>query len=497
MTKRCRNYKSLCLFIVSILVVSLMMLPPLLASCAPAVTDEKGALPQQEAASPALVDTGVILQEGNNLARTQLRPKQSPKLEDNRIGDYWHGMSEFSSSDFEYMLDNEICGVGLKWVRLAYNSCDSPGINWHSPEFSIDPAFDEWVTDLAKNDIEIMYVLSFWDKELGKRQLDQPRFRTEEDIERYLQFVQYIVHHFKNRVEYFELWNEPNCGKECLTLEECLQHITVEDYTALVKRAVPVIRQEYPDARVVVGAVSEIWEQQGYEYLTGILNPEIMPLVDAISWHPMYGTSPEHDYWRDYYYKYPSLVQHIKDRALANGFKGEFIAEELTWFTKKSAPPGEPWHSVLPYTEVVASKYYARAIVAHLGMDIKVGACANWAGLEVIRSTVRNLCTIMAGAKPISLPLEIRSEATNIRSYTFSLPNGDKLLALWTDGVAVDYDPGIEATVTLPGISAQKVTGIDVLNGFEQELITSTEGENLVIRNLLVTDYPIILRLTP
>ena len=37
--------------------------------------------------------------------------------------------------------------------------------------------------------------------------------------------------------------------------------------------------------------------------------------------------------------------------------------------------------------------------------------------------------------------------------------------------------------------------GIDVLNGFEQELITETGNGNLVIRNLLVKDYPMTLRL--
>ena len=77
------------------------------------------------------------------------------------------------------------------------------------------------------------------------------------------------------------------------------------------------------------------------------------------------------------------------------------------------------------------------------------------------------------------------------------MPNGDKLVALWTDGVAVDDDSGVNTTVTLPGFSAQRVIGIDVLNGFEQELITSTEDGNLVIVNLLAKDYPIILRFTP
>lgn len=73
----------------------------------------------------------------------------------------------------------------------------------------------------------------------------------------------------------------------------------------------------------------------------------------------------------------------------------------------------------------------------------------------------------------------------------------DKLLALWTDGVALDNDPGIESTLTFPGFSAQKVVGIDVLNGVEQELITSVEDGSLVIQKFLIKDYPIILRLAP
>ena len=103
----------------------------------------------------------------------------------------------------------------------------------------------------------------------------------------------------------------------------------------------------------------------------------------------------------------------------------------------------------------------------------------------------------MEGANPISLPIEIQSEATNIKSYSFSLPDGDRLLALWRGGAAVDDDPGINATVISAGFPAQSVTSIDILNSFEQQIETNTENGNLIIRNLLVKDYPIILRLTP
>ena len=100
----------------------------------------------------------------------------------------------------------------------------------------------------------------------------------------------------------------------------------------------------------------------------------------------------------------------------------------------------------------------------------------------------------MAGATTDSVAVQIQSDAAYLRSCSFSLPDGGKMIALWTDGVAVDDDPGVAATLTLPWQSAQSVKGIDVLNGYEQELISSVEDGNLVIRGFLVKDYPIFIQ---
>ena len=102
----------------------------------------------------------------------------------------------------------------------------------------------------------------------------------------------------------------------------------------------------------------------------------------------------------------------------------------------------------------------------------------------------------MAGAQAMEIPVEIQSEAMKVKSYGFSMTNGDKLLAIWSDGVAVDDDPGVSATVTLPGFSGWTATGIDALYDYEQELITTSENGNLVIENFLIKDYPIIIRLS-
>jgi len=57
----------------------------------------------------------------------------------------------------------------------------------------------------------------------------------------------------------------------------------------------------------------------------------------------------------------------------------------------------------------------------YLGMGLTTGlALEALDELPLRESVIRNLCTVMAGAKPIQLPIDIESETTNITSYTFS-----------------------------------------------------------------------------
>ena len=291
--------------------------------------------------------------------------------------------------------------------------------------------------------------------------------------------MRFTVEHFKDRVEYFEIWNEPDIR------EYCPKWIEPADYINLVKRTVPVIREVSPEAKIVVGAMSNTRFPDAYDYLFELLESDIMPQVDVISWHPIYGTSPEYDLYYDYYYDYPQMVQKIKDTAAANGFVGEYHADELSWRTVDQYKEDQPW----VYSPIAANKYFSRAAVMHRGLDIDVGLGGSY-------FLTPNLCTAMAGAKPVDLSLEIQSTADNIQSYTFSLPDKGTMVALWTDGIALDYDPGIEATLTIPGFSAGKAAVVDILNSLEQELITEVDGDDLHISNLLVKDYPLLIRLS-
>jgi hypothetical protein len=330
-------------------------------------------------------------------------------------------------------------------------------------------------------------MLSFWDTENhpdGWVEMEPfSRFQTEQEIQRYLDYVRFIVGHFKDRVKYFEIWNEPDNTYP-------IQYIKLPDYINLVKRVAPVIRQESPEAKIVVGSVASL---RHTDFLFRMIeSDEIMPLVDVIAWHPFYGDSPAYEQNRQYYYDYPSIVQQIKDTATAHGFRGEFRADEITYFSPEFPEGSRPTHS-----ELQCAKYWARGVVLHLGMDVGVRGSAPGSGFRTPHATWRYLCTVMAGAKPDTVSFSIQTADTSIKSYSFSLPSDKKLLVLWTDGVAVDDDPGVQSTLTINGMSNHSAMAIDVLHGFEQQLVTETKEGNMVIRNLLVKDYPILLRLAP
>lgn len=226
------------------------------------------------------------------------------------------------------------------------------------------------------------------------------------------------------------------------------------------------------------------------KYLKSLLRYEVAPMVDVISYHPLYGNRPDDPYYQNY----PQMVEEIKKSATFEGFEGEYLVEEIVWRT-----PGDSLDPHLPReSEVVATKYFVRSIIMSRGLNLIVSIAlpgAHDPTLLKVRA-IHNTCDIMAGAEPISLPVEIQSESTNIRYYSFSRPNGDKLVALWTDSVAVDEDSGVKTNLTFNGFTTQDVMGIDVLKGFQQSIKTSNENGNLIIQDLIVRDYPLILHIT-
>lgn len=372
-------------------------------------------------------------------------------------------------------------------IPAEYSTNEQSGVRffWDKPELFIPPEFDDFVTQFVSHKITIFYTLNFWDKANHPNGWDvAARFKTEEDISHYLEYVRFIVSHFKGRVQYYELWNEPDVGYS-------LNYIEPADYVNLAKRTIPVIKQIDPQAKVVVGSTSGSAGREAREYLFKVLNSDVMPIADVVSWHPLFGNIPDAGQYTDYYASYPSLLARIIDTAKQNGFHGEFIAGEINYGGGSMCGGCDVIDPSI--SDLVYAKYLARGIILHLGNDVRVSAAGT---TPANYNTIRNIANVFAGASAEEFAVEVQTESKNFKVFTFVRTDGSKLVALWTDDAAVDDDPGIPSTIIIPGFAAWNATGIDILNGFEQELISTSEDGNLVIRDFLLKDYPIIIRLS-
>ncbi len=440
---------------------------------------------------PTVGARSIGLQAGNTHPFRAISARRADQLADNRIGFYVQDQSWVDNGIADANILNQ---MGVKRARGQMNDPDAFSIDWNTDELLIHASFDQMITGLAQNGIEMTYILIFWDKEHYRQtgQISLPRFQTEEEIQRYLDFVHLMVQAFGDRVDSWELWNEPGYDPECNEpLPAAIQCIPVETYIDVGQRAIALIRQEDPGARIVVPSYHAWDPPELYQnYLFRILESDLMPLVDGIAWHPFIVHLDPAECGGEFFDRYwETVFPEIKSIATAHGFQGEFRADELRFAVR---PPG----STNPCTvfDRTASKYLVREIVHHLGENVSAGVVVT--GDSQVQVLGR-LGTLMAGAQVEAPAIEISTTVTNAISYTFALPDGDHLVAIWRSVDITDEDIGVGAAVELSGFAGHTAFGIDVLNGMQQALDTQAEGETLVIPGLLLREYPLLVRLAP
>lgn len=443
------------------------------------------------------------IQEENWCVPTQLPTGESLELDDNRIGPLETLFApDFTELEVAHGVVNRTRELGLSWVQFFIEVPDGEEVGQKGgfTEHRVTDVEDSAINNFLESGIEVILGLVFWDEitfETIPANAVYSFYKTQDEVDRYLDYVRFIVRHFNGRIQYYSILNEPDIGGA----PGERQHVDVSDYLNLIRQVVPIIRMEDPQARIVIPNVSRTAFPESRDYLFTILGSDVMSLVDVVQWHGMDCVSPEYEIFKDHYYGYPSMVRAIRQMASDHGFTGEYLGGEIHYRILGYIEPDNParyeTNNPWVYSEREAAKYYARAMIMQLGLDIGVTFGGEWANVDSIISMIRNICTVMAGHEAIDMPVEIDVDYDGPIAYcTFRYPNGDRMLAVWTDGIAQDEDPGAPATITFPGLAAGRATGINVLHGFEQELAFETDGASTTIRDLLVKDYPILIRLS-
>ena len=417
--------------------------------------------------------------------------------------------------------------LGIKHIKIAY--WDST-LNWHYVEmekgkYHIDPRTDAAITESVENGVEVYMTLAygnwlyadeggppmgwrFWQFPFQK----PPAPLTEEAIEAFCNYCRFIVKHFKGRIHVYEIWNEQNIGYSWPPGE-------VDAFCALTKRAAKAIRQADPEAKVMLGGVCFL----NLDYFEKMFKHGVAEVVDVISWHPyQWEVAPEESYSKDAtdpFDSYRHRVSALKAMAKKYGYTGnDYHANEATWVSPYPAPDfGVPGG---PVTEMTKAKYISRGIALHADMDIPFYYNETWNtgivywDVSLLRATasadpaspvwcqpayyaLRTMATVTDGYRPAEIPVSVSGIDADVETCRLRHEDGSFLIGVWLNQRAVNVSPVQSATIRIGGFKARSATGINPINGLQQEFMISFDGPETVISGCLIQDYPLLLKVIP
>ncbi len=423
--------------------------------------------------------------------------------------------------------------AGFKWARVGYH--DDP-INWHWVEkkkgvLKIDPATDAAVTELADQGVEIVMSLGYGNRlysgpatrpvpQLWEWNYDMPAPpTTPEALAAWTRYVEFMVKHFRGRVRHFEIWNEWNIS--------CYWGgaPSLEHYLAVARAAIYVIRKHAPEAKIMMGSWAgfphgiSTWnsEQRAAkekEMLILRTTRQLAREVDEIGWHPFYQTDPER------LKNYTADVRSLRKWLGAAGFTGHSMVTE--WNYSALYPPlseadaKRAWCGGFRATEIQKAKYVAQAFTRHTALGLESFFCEMYfpqfgvLDLSLLRRSfdadpisplqpqaayyvTRNLATMLDGLEPGELEYRIDGAPPELEAFALESPNG-RALAIWLGGRAEDRCKGVPVDVHLKG-PWRKAVGYDPMNGFSQELSIKPSGNAVLLKGVLVRDWPLVIRL--
>lgn len=159
--------------------------------------------------------------------------------------------------------------AGIRWLRMDFLWAD---VEPEQGRFDFSH-YDHIVTIFHKHGIRILGILEY-----------NPAWRpvswnSAPDVPTYLAYVQKTVAHYKDRVKYWEVWNEPDQKTYWEPQDD------LKAYSELLRATYPLIKKEDPTARVLAGAASDyiaralrsLYKQAGKESFD-IVN--IHPFID-------------------------------------------------------------------------------------------------------------------------------------------------------------------------------------------------------------------------
>lgn len=422
---------------------------------------------------------------------------------------------------------DRVAELGVKWVRIQSGWAKTEKKKGVYDFIWLDSVVDNLIKRGLEPWICLCYGNGLYDEKANEvyGAVGIPPIYNEEDRKGWANYVTAISAHFKGRVKYFEVWNEPDCWYSW-----DFKYDIAEEYGEFVIATSKSLRKGNPATKVIGGALGcrDIhWADKAFS--TGMLD-----YVDYISYHG-YQINPaldnlKPDYLSALINRYTSSVGIIQGEA---GFQSNNEgAGELgggAWTPEKQAKCllrsltfdmskdilFSSYFSCMDMREGLHGKANDKASYMDFGyfgvlgadFDENGNACGSYTPKPSYYA-LQNLASIFAGEFEVcKLPI-IRNilkskramgndcNDNTILSVGFSKPNGSYALAYWnsTDVMHTSFESTVSYSVShLP----EDIRIVDPMTGIiydmPDEILENLGDGHINLKNIPILDYPLFI----
>ena len=349
-----------------------------------------------------------------------------------------------------------------------------------------------------------------------------PPIQTDEQKVAWYNYCGAIARHYRDRVKYFEIWNEPDGGV-------WKYDQSPKSYTQFSINTAKALREANPDVYIIGGATVRI----NLHFISECFKLGLADYINAISFHA-------------YYFDDRKIKGSVRAlRSLINMYN-----PSIEIIQGESGAQSKPFgHGAMHYgawTERKQAKYLLRHMITDLGLDVKftsyfscldmaealngkiddvksysdfgyfgvLGAIFDKNGVATGEYTEKesyfalcNLAAIFSGkTETVELPIIIEDDFAahcgNVQSvtcaeteyYGFRLSNGNKMFAYWYPSNFMTTD--FEGAITINCADLGDVHLLDPMDGSMYEIpdkMIESDAGGIKLKLLPIRDYPLLL----
>ncbi len=423
---------------------------------------------------------------------------------------------------------DDLAAIGAKWVRIQSGWCRTEKEKGVYDFTWLDEIVDHLLARNMKPWMCLCYGNGLYtpDADNTYGAIGRPPIKTQEERDAWCAYVSACVTHYRGRVDYFEIWNEPDG-------QHCWRHgVNAAEYGEFAIMTAKVIREQQPDAKIIAGSFfTEI------SYVYDMFRTGLAPYIDYITYHrykyvPDNGTEAFTDALRATIRLFSDHIGIIQgETGTQSQYSPNGALNRGDWTERKQAKFLLRKLMCDLATDVAFTSYFSAVdifenIITDSGTKTKdfygffgvLGENFDENGVPLgtyyrkpSYHAFRALCSIFDGQeKQADLPLYFTSgysslvggndenptsDRSNIYTYGFDLPNNVRALAYWkgTDILTTEFASTVSAVAM--GMT-EDVHLIDLMDGTVYALDASvcrTEYGKVILSHIPIKDYPLLL----